>query len=151
MVGLITKQWYDFIMQRPVWKNRNFFVVFLVSLFIIPACAPTSTPSAIPTLAAVAGMPAADSIANALESDIVIPGTFTPAPQLTLDARNNFGDSSEMSLTAVASSMPFIPTNTPRPTWAPPTRTPLPTPTFTPSPTPVVPPVPYPSSGPRPS
>ena len=149
MVGLITKQWYDQLMLRTVWKNRCLFVVLLTSLFLVTACLPASTSIAVPTLAAVANLPVEESAVNGMASNVIIPGTYTPEPQVTLDTRQNFADTSPLAVTAVAGSQPFIPTNTPRPVWQPPTRTPLPTPTLTPSPTPIVPYEPYAGSGPR--
>lgn len=92
-----------------------------------------------PTLAAVADLPAAEmSIDNTEAERVVLPGTFTPVAEDAITAGNNQGQISRPAGTLIPSSTPYIPTNTPRPTWRPPTRTPLPTPTFTPSPTPIV-------------
>ncbi|MCA9925942.1 MAG: hypothetical protein KC421_26405, partial [Anaerolineales bacterium] len=121
-------------MQRTVWKSSSHLVVLFIILVITTACLGTPAQTAVPTLAAVANLPVGGETAVVVTNNVVLPGTFTPEPQTTA-VQNNLSAAVPRALNSEPSATPYIPTNTPRPTWGPPTRTPLPTPTFTPSPT----------------
>ena len=113
------------------------FFIFLSFLVFLLSC---QSEAVLPTRLPLASLPedgggfVEEVVATAVT--IPIPGTFTPAPNTTIDPRLNFGDNSPLGPTETPTITPIFPTSTPHLTVGPPTRTRVSTRTPTPFPTP---------------
>ncbi len=113
----------------------SFLSVFLL---LLVSCQPTGTlPTRVPVLTKPEEVAVVEEVAVETAVSIAIPGTFTPAPAVTIDPALNFGDNSPLGPTLTPSITPILPTSTPIVQSGPPTRTRVATRTPTPIPTPI--------------
>lgn len=120
--------------RRDGHEWRRLAIFGFLWMFLFAAC---STQTIVPTLAPPAFLPVGGETTAVA---VALPGTFTPNPEHTSDPKTSFADNAPMRPTLTPSPTSILPTRTTRPTYGPPTRTPLPTPTPTGGP-PTQPPV----------
>ena len=113
------------------------YVPFFVFIFVMIGCQPEGTlPTRVPLLERPEDVAIVEAAGGETAVAINIPGTFTPAPNSTIDPALNFGDNSPLGPTLTPSITPILPTSTPYVVAGPPTRTRIATKTPTPLPTP---------------